>query len=257
MEAMRELIEVADGVLVATSAIMSTTSTLLVGDGETLLIDPCWLPSELDGLAEAIEDRGVEVVGGFATHAHYDHLLWHERFGAAPRWASRATAALARDERAELLEGLGAAFPRPLADLMGRVQGVDAVIPPDSVPDGFGPELVIHDGHAPGHTAVWLPDQRVLIAGDMLSDLELPLPFAPDDLEAYVTALDLLAGYAARAAVVVPGHGTPGGDAQLRLDADRRYLDDVVAGRVPDDPRRANPGMEDEYERLKRMIAAR
>ncbi|MGN6220743.1 MAG: MBL fold metallo-hydrolase [Microbacterium sp.] len=254
---MRELIEVADGVLVATSAIMSTTSTLLVGDGETLLIDPCWLPSELDGLADVIDDRGLTVVGGFATHAHYDHLLWHERFGAAPRWASRPTAALARDERAELLEGLGADFPRPLADLMGRVRGVDAVIPASSVPRGSAPELVIHDGHAPGHTAVWLPDQRVLIAGDMLSDVELPLPFAPDDLEAYVAALDLLAGYASRAAVGIPGHGTPGGDAQRRLDADRRYLDDVAAGRVPDDPRRANPGMEEEYERLKQMIAAR
>jgi glyoxylase-like metal-dependent hydrolase (beta-lactamase superfamily II) len=257
MEAMRELIEVADGVLVATSAIMSTTSTLLVGDGEALLIDPCWLPSELDGLADAIDDRGLTVVGGFSTHAHYDHLLWHERFGAAPRWASRATAALARDGRAELLEGLGADFPLPLAELMGRVRGVDAGIPASSVPRGFAPELVIHDGHAPGHTAVWLPDQRVLIAGDMLSDVELPLPFAPDDLEAYVAALDLLAGYAPRAAVVIPGHGTPGGDAQLRLDADRRYLDDVAVGRVPADPRRANPGMEQEYERLKQMIAAR
>lgn len=252
---MRELIEVADGVLVATSAVMSTTSTLLVGDGETLLIDPCWLPSELDGLADAIGERGLTVVGGFATHAHHDHLLWHERFGTAPRWASAATAALARDERVALLENLGAGFPRPLAELMGRVEGVDAVIPPESVPRGFAPELIVHDGHAPGHTAVWLPAQRVLIAGDMLSDHELPLPFWPDDLESYVAALDLLAPYAAQAAVVIPGHGTPGHDALARLDADRRYLDDVIAGRVPTDPRMAHPGMDEEYAHLTRMVA--
>ncbi|MBD3940480.1 MBL fold metallo-hydrolase [Microbacterium sp. NEAU-LLC] len=252
---MRELIEVADGVSVATSAIMSTTSTVLARDGAALLIDPSWLPSELEGLADVLDARALNVVGGFATHAHHDHLLWHERFGAAPRWASAATAALARDERAALLEFLGAEFPRPLADLMGRVEGVDAVIPADSVPSGFAPELVVHDGHAPGHTAVWLPDQRVLIAGDMLSDLELPLPFWPDDLDSYVAALDLLAPYAARAAIVIPGHGTPGGDAVARLDADRRYLDDVVAGRVPADPRMAHPGMDEEYEHLKRLVA--
>jgi hypothetical protein len=35
-----------------------------------------------------------------------------------------------------------------------------------------------------------------------------------------------------------------------RLDADRRYLDDVLAGRVPDDPRLGNPGMAEMYERL-------
>jgi len=252
---MRELIEVADGVLVATSAVMSTTSTVLVAGDEALLIDPCWLPSELDGLADALDARTLTVVGGFATHAHHDHLLWHERFGTAPRWASRATASLARDERAVLLASLGETFPRLLADLMGRVEGVDAVIPPESVPRGFAPELVVHDGHAPGHTAVWLPEQRVLVAGDMLSDHELPLPFWPDDLESYVAALDLLAPYAARAAVVIPGHGTPGGDALARLDADRRYLDDVVAGRVPADPRMAHAGMDEEYEHLKRMVA--
>jgi len=138
---------------------------------------------------------------------------------------------------------------------MGRVEGVDAGIPSISVPYGFTPGLVVHDGHAPGHTAVWLPEQRVLIAGDMLSDLELPLPFYPDDLPSYVAALDLLAPFAARAAVVIPGHGTPGSDAVARLDADRRYLDDVVAGRVPSDPRLANPGMPDEYAHLKAMVA--
>lgn len=252
---MRELTEVADGVLVATSSVMSTTSTVLAADGAALLIDPSWLPSELDALADALDARGLTVIGGFATHAHHDHLLWHDRFGRAPRWASRRTADLARDERAALLDQLGAEFPPPLADLMGRVEGVDAGIPSTSVPRGFAPELVVHDGHAPGHTAVWLPEQRVLVAGDMLSDHELPLPFWPDDLEAYVAALDLLAPYAAQAAVVIPGHGTSGSDALARLDADRRYLDDVVAGRVPADPRMTNPGMDEEYDHLRRMVA--
>jgi glyoxylase-like metal-dependent hydrolase (beta-lactamase superfamily II) len=249
------MIEVADGVLVATSRVMSTTSTALIGGGDALLIDPAWMPDELDALADELHARGLRVVGGFATHAHHDHLLWHPGFGAAARWASPATAALARDERESLIAALGPDFPPELADLMGRVEGTDAAIPPASVARGFAPELVVHDGHAPGHTAVWLPEQRVLIAGDMLSDLELPLPFDPDDLPAYTAALDLLEPFVARAALVIPGHGRPGSDAVARLEADRRYLDDVLAGRVPSDSRLANPGMPEEYERLKAMVA--
>ncbi|MGU3646840.1 MBL fold metallo-hydrolase [Microbacterium sp. C23T] len=249
------MIEVADGVLVATSRVMSTTSTVLCRDGEALLIDPAWMPDELDALADELDARGLRVIGGFATHAHHDHLLWHPRFGSAPRWASAATAALARDERDALVAALGAEFPAPLADLMGVVAEVDAALPQASIPWGFAPELVVHDGHAPGHTAVWLPEQRVLIAGDMLSDLELPLPFDPDDLPAYLAALDLVAPFAAQADVVIPGHGTPGRDAVRRLDADRRYLDDVIAGRVPGDRRLANPGMPEEYEHLRAMVA--
>lgn len=249
---MRELTEVAPGVLVATSRTMSTTSTVLHDGRRAFLVDPAWLPDELAALADTVRGRGLSVTGGFATHAHHDHLLWHPGLGAAPRFASPATAALALTERTALVAALGADFPQDLVDLMGRVTGVEQL--PEAVPPHGTPvEMVIHDGHAPGHTALWLPEQRVLIAGDMLSDIELPLPFWPDDLPAYRSALDQLAPYAEQAAVVVPGHGTPGGDARARLDADRRFLDDVAAGRDPDDPRLVNSGMADVIDHLRRM----
>jgi glyoxylase-like metal-dependent hydrolase (beta-lactamase superfamily II) len=241
------VLEVAAGVFVTTSRKMLTTSTILVGGGEAVLIDSAWLPDELDALAATIADRGLRVIGGFATHAHHDHLLWHPGFGPAPRWASAKTAELATDERAALVEYLGPSFPSELTDLMGRVRGVDAAIPADSVPSGFEVELVIHDGHAPGHTAVWLTRQRVLIAGDMLSDVELPLPFDPDDLSAYFEGLDRLAPFAEAAEVVIPGHGHVGNDARARLDADRRYIDDeggrVLAGSPAPEPAQCPYGL--------------
>ncbi|PJI91120.1 MBL fold metallo-hydrolase [Luteimicrobium subarcticum] len=257
--ACRSLVEVAPGVLVATSRTMTTTSTLLAGGSDVLLVDPAWHPDELDGLVAAVRGRGLCVVGGLATHAHHDHLLWHPGFGDAPRWASVATARLAQDGREAMVAELRALddLPAHLADLVGRVRAVPddpPALPAESVPPGFAPELVVHDGHAPGHTAVWLPDQRVLLAGDMLSDVELPLPFDPDDLSAYRAALDRLAPYAAAADVVVPGHGTPGTDALARLDADRRYLDDVLHRGRSDDPRQANLGMAYEHARLLRVV---
>lgn len=211
------------------------------------------MPDELESLAAGLVVRGLDVIGGFATHAHHDHLLWDPRFGKAPRWSSAATAQLASSEREALVGHLGQEFPPALVDLMGRVSGVDARLPDESVPAGVDIELIVHDGHAPGHTALWLPRQKVLIAGDMLSDVELPLPFFPDDLPAYLNALDLLAPFAAEASVVIPGHGTVGGDALLRLDADRRYIDDVLTRGDSDDRRVHNPGMGEEHAHMKQL----
>jgi len=252
---MRRLEEVAAGVWVATSRRMATTSTVLVGGRDALLVDPAWDADELAGLADALRERGLNVRAGFATHAHHDHLLWHPAFGDVPRWASDATAALAASERSALVDHLGSRMPSPLVELMGRVRGVVAEIPDDSVPKDVEIELIVHDGHAPGHTALWLPGARVLIAGDMLSDVELPLPFFPDDLTAYLEALDRLADAAARALVVVPGHGHVGRDARARLDADRRYLEEMIRDGRSDDPRIANPGMAEEHAHLMRLAA--
>lgn len=242
---MPALHEVATGVLVATSRVMQTNTIVIVASDRALLIDPAWMPDELDALAAALRERGLVVAEGFATHAHHDHLLWHPSFGDVPRWASARTAELAVVERDALVAALGAEFPPELVELMGRV---------DAGSPSFDVELVVHDGHAPGHTAVWLPGPRVLVAGDMLSDVELPLPFWPDDVPAYERALDVLEPYARAARVVIPGHGNVGTDAFARWEADRRYLADVRRTRESDDPRRANPGMDEEYERLRVLL---
>lgn len=85
------------------------------------------------------------------------------------------------------------------ADWPNPLDGIRALAG-DVIPEPFGAgadepiELdIVHDGHAPGHTAVLLPERGVLLAGDMLSDIELPLPFNPDDLPAYLDACHCLA----------------------------------------------------------------
>ncbi len=247
--------EVAPGVLVTTSAIMATNSTVLFGEGQALLIDPAWLPSELDALAASLRAAQLQVIGGFATHAHHDHLLWHEGFGDGPRWASAVTAQLCTTEREALLTNLGAQFPRDLADLMGRVTAVEHSIPAASIPRGHEIELIIHNGHAPGHTALWLPRTRTLIAGDMLSDTELPLPFGPDDVDSYLHALEVLQPYAEQAELVIPGHGHLGNDAVARVHADRSYLTDVATTGDSADPRQHNEDMGEAHARIRELLA--
>lgn len=259
----RPLTRVADGVWVATSRNYRTTSTIVARDGRAVLVDPAWDVDELVGLGAAIDALGLRVTCGYATHAHYDHLLWHTSYGSPPRWATAKTVALAEANHQELLAALGNELARAVGGAFARVRPV----PGDHLPHPFGEdgpdeaiEVVVHDAHVPGHGALWFPERRLLLAADMLSDYEMPLPFEPDDLRAYLDGLDRLAPYVEQARYLVPGHGAPtmgGTDTPwARLDADRRLLEQLMARRDVSDPRRREPGGEATYARLKRLAVA-
>lgn len=244
--------EVSPQVWVSTSQIMQTNSVILVGDDRAFLVDPAWRAAELAAIGEFISHRNLTLMGGFATHAHHDHLLWDTSFPDAPRWASQRTAEVAHTERDALLSQMREGYSPEALEMMGRVSGTDELTG-EMVPPGFTVELIVHDGHAPGHTALWLEEQGVLIAGDMLSDVELPLPFYPDDLASYVTAMEVLKPYAARARLVIPGHGSVGSDAEARWDKDWTYLHDVMIEGYSTDPRIAHNDMAEEYQHLRRL----
>jgi glyoxylase-like metal-dependent hydrolase (beta-lactamase superfamily II) len=93
-----------------------------------------------------------------------------------------------------------------------------------------------------GHAALLIEARGVLVAGDMLSDLLIPmlnLDETADPIEDYLAALRLLEGAAAGVDVLVPGHGSAGGadQARARIDQDRAYVHAVRDAGVPDDPR--------------------
>ncbi len=235
----RNVVQVAPGVLVTHSRRDRTASTILTSGTQAVLIDPAWEPDELDALAAFIGGSALTVVAGFATHAHHDHLLWHPGFGDVPRWASPSAVQTAREHRADLLEFLGPDWPPRLSPFVGVVEPLAQQYIPWSGPPA---ELVVHDGHSTGHTAVWLSGSRTLLAGDMLSDVELPLA-TETGLDAYEEALETLRPYVRTAGLLIPGHGRPTDTPTARWDADRRYLDAIRAGRAVTDERLAAPDM--------------
>ena len=255
----RAAIEIARDVFVMTSSKYATTSTIVRHGTSALLVDPAWTTDELDDIVRWLAEHDCTVTSAFATHAHHDHMLWHPAFGDAPRWASPRSAELAREWRAELTEMLDVyppEWPNPLDGIRALESStIPAPFGDDSDEEAEHIELVVHDGHAPGHTAMLLGDRGVLLAGDMMSDIELPLPFTPDDLPVYLDALDRLAPVVGRASVLVPGHGHPTDRPMERLDADRRYLDEVLAGHDADDPRRALHGMSEAHDKIVRLAA--
>ena len=234
----RAAVEVAPGVHVMTSRRYATTSTVVIGGDEALVIDPCWDADELAGVAAFLAAEETQCAAGLATHLHYDHVLWHPDLGEVPRWSSVWAAHQWGKDRAALIQPLLGDIPDDLVDLAGHVTPV-----PDAGLPWRGRDIVLHehDAHARGHLAIEIVDDAVLLAGDMLSDVELPYPDADAiDLTSYLEGLDRLAAVVQRSRVLVPGHGTPTYSPIERLDADRRYLDAVLAGRPVDDPRLAD-----------------
>jgi hydroxyacylglutathione hydrolase len=235
---MGRLTEVAPGVLVATSTYAVTTSTVVVGPaGGCLLVDPAVTVADLAALAGELADLGLRPAVGWSTHPHWDHILWSAALGDVPRYAAPAAVPVLETERDHMVEQLSQSAPGHDLELFGKIRALDG----PAIPwDGPEARLIVHDGHAPGHGAVFLPDSGVLVAGDMCSDIEIPLldTGTKDPLGDYRTGVERLASVPG-VRHVVPGHGHVGDAAELRrrLDLDVAYLDATSAGRPYQDPR--------------------
>ena len=227
--------QVADGVWVRQSEWVWSNAVVVRGDGGFILVDPGIDGSDLSQLADDVDGLGLPVVAGFSTHPHWDHLLWHSRFGDVPRYATPAGAQSASEvrERAQTMAaGSASGVPLELIGLLTRLPADGGPIPG---------EIIEHRAHAIGHAALLLKDRGVLIAGDMLSDMLIPLldPRQPGQADAYEQALDRLGEATRHVDVVVPGHGSvaEGPEVAARLAADRAYLDALRRGEDPVDAR--------------------
>src|SRR5215831_14205366 len=237
MERFREL---TPGVQVATASYATTISTVVVADdGGCLVIDPAVSVADLTALAADLNGAGLRPRAGFATHPHWDHVLWSRDLGEVPRYAAPGAVAIAESMREEMISGVEAAAPGHDLELFGRLTALPGGA--GHIPwDGPAAQVIVHDGHAPGHGAVFIPGAGVLVAGDMLSDIEIPLLDTPadDPLGDYRAGLQRLAEVPG-VRWLVPGHGhvTDARGFRRRLDADRRYLDLLAAGEPFSDPR--------------------
>ena len=240
--------QVAEGVLIHESEFMQSNAVVVQGRAGVLLIDPGILDSEMVALANDLRELGQPVVAGFSTHPHWDHLLWHAELGAAPRYGTARCAATVRDRLSDAgaKARIATLMPPDIVeqvplDLLGLITGLAAET--TEIPwDGPRVRIIEHQAHAPGHAALLIEERRVLVAGDMLSDVLIPmldLNGTTDPIEDYLAALRLLEGVAGDVDVVIPGHGSIGGAGQVpvRIAQDRAYVHALRDAHVLNDPR--------------------
>jgi glyoxylase-like metal-dependent hydrolase (beta-lactamase superfamily II) len=218
-------------VIVVVSAIWRTTCTVVRSGDEGFVIDSPVLPDELDALPGVLEQAGFPVSGLLATHADWDHLLGRlafpdvslgcgsstaERLDTEPGAAQRALRAFDDEHYVERARPLGLA-------------GVQALPVPGRLAVGsVGNELELHSspGHTADGTAFVIPWAEVLVCGDYVSPVEIPMVSDGGSIDGYVATLERLRPLVERSVTVVPGHGGPleSADALRLLDEDVAYL---------------------------------
>ncbi|HEY5000956.1 MAG TPA: MBL fold metallo-hydrolase [Candidatus Cryosericum sp.] len=198
--------------------------------GHAALIDPALLPDEVKDIAAFCEGQQLKVETVVLTHHHWDHVLGAARFPGAHvvthqsyvaqtaldlQWTRRSI------RRLYEAEGVAADIPfdPPMPD-----QTVERII--GLMVGDIRVQLVHTPGHARDHLSVYDPDAAYLWAGDLLSDLEIPL--VSDRLDAYEQTLGMFA--AMEINLLVPGHGSLTRDrAEItgRIEEDCAYLSEL------------------------------
>jgi glyoxylase-like metal-dependent hydrolase (beta-lactamase superfamily II) len=216
-------------VLVATSRVWQTTCSAIRSGDEGVVVDSPLFPDELEVLPAVLEQAGFPVSGLLATHGDWDHVLGRLAFPGAALGVAETTAAYLTGQpgtpQRELREWDEQNYVDRRAPLsLGQVQALPV---PGHV--GVGQhELELHpaDGHTADGMALWAPWAGVLVCGDYLSPVEIPMLSASGSRDAYLATLERLRPLVEQAEWVVPGHGSPidGARAAAILDEDVRYL---------------------------------
>ena len=220
-------------VFVAVSRAYQTTCTLVRSGNEAFCVDSPVFPDELEILPALADQSGFPVVGLLATHADWDHLLGRYAFPEAPLGTAESTAArlvnqpgAAQRELRAFDDEFYVERPSPLS-----LPGAQSLPVPGHCGIGDA-ELEVHpaDGHTEDGMAIWIPWARVLVAGDYLSPLEIPMLSPGGSASGYLATLARLEPLVEQADYVVPGHGAPldGSRAAAILREDRAYVEALM-----------------------------
>jgi glyoxylase-like metal-dependent hydrolase (beta-lactamase superfamily II) len=203
-------------VIAFVSDMWQTTCTAVRGGDEGFVIDSVLYPEELRALPDVLEQAGFPVAGLLTTHGDWDHLLGRLAFPGAALGAGEATVARLGSELGAAQRDLRAFDQEHYVDgrpplALGSLQSLPV---PGHLEIGEGTaahELELHPtgGHTADGVAYSLPWARVLVCGDYLSPVEIPMLSAGGSVEVYRATLQRLGALVGPAEWVVPGHGAP------------------------------------------------
>lgn len=162
------------------------------------------------------------------------HAVWHEigGHGLAPMLEQFRQHGLDETRRQALAER-GSAYRRGVRQLSTdyrRLRGGQSLFI-----DGVRWQLVDGYGHSPEHLALYCPERRVLISGDMLlpkisTNISVFAVTPMDDaLDDYLQSLDRHAALVAAETLVLPSHGLPFRGVQARVAALRAHHEERLA----------------------------
>lgn len=212
---------------------LGIASYALIAGDEALIYDPHVSLAHAGRVREELEARGVRRWRVVLSHWHLDHVAGTAAFGDCEVIGNRRTRAHLEAHRTAIEAGSHHGAP-PICPL----------VMPDVV---FSGEMRLRLGarhitlieaniHSDDATVLWLPEEQVLIAGDVVEDC-VTYVGAPEDFATHRAELARLAELAPRR--VLPCHGDPeviaaGGYGPELLAATSRYISWLM--RLADEP---------------------
>jgi hydroxyacylglutathione hydrolase len=193
------------------SALYQTTSTVIETDDFILIVDPAWLPGEIQEIRNHVNSRSHKKDRLLLfTHGDFDHIIGYNAFPEARTIASIEL----RDhpEQAERIQSINDFDTSRYItrDYPVEYPKIDIVVDRDAQHIQIGSELLTFY-KAPGHTNDGLftivESLGIFLCGDYLSDFELP--FIYNSARAYVETMNkakkILENHPIR--MLIPGHG--------------------------------------------------
>lgn len=204
-----------------------SNAAFVVTHDSVVVVDALGSPAlALELLAEIRRVTPLPVKHVIVTHYHADHIYGLQTFrdhGARVIAHTRAQEYLNSDTaRLRLKDSRESLFP--WIDEQTRLVPADRWLEGSTQLTIGGTRFEIsHAGpaHTPEDLVVWLPEHRVLLAGDIVFRGRIPFVGLADS-GGWVKALDRLLAYDAQ--VIVPGHGPVSTEAQADLQLTRDYL---------------------------------
>jgi glyoxylase-like metal-dependent hydrolase (beta-lactamase superfamily II) len=160
------------------------------------------------------------------THYHADHVYGLQEFTAAGATviAHRAGRDYLNSQTAELRLVASRDELAPAVDEDTRLIAADRWIDAPTTLQLGGIDFVLQPAgpaHTPDDLVVWVPQRKLLFAGDLVFRGRIPFVGQADSGQ-WIAALDKLLAF--EPALIVPGHGPPSASARADLELTRDYL---------------------------------
>jgi glyoxylase-like metal-dependent hydrolase (beta-lactamase superfamily II) len=185
------------------SFIVTSAGVVVVNGGDNALL--------AEALHAAIRERSDQPVRYLINENGQGHAFLGNAY-----WARQGVTIIAHRRAIEEIEQHGVQVLEQMRERMGALAaGTDVLVPDLAVDSRYRLELgdtVIElrsfgAAHSPGDLSVWLPQQRLLIAGDIAFHERLLGIFPDSDVDAWIESFEVMA--ALEPEIVIPGHGGP------------------------------------------------
>ena len=206
----------------------SVNSVIVEGDHEVMLVDAQLTKTSAEKVLQEIKETKKPLSTIYITHEHADHFLGLEVFREAYPGARIIATSAVVDRISKVYREKLDKWQKILGSGASS-QAVGISKYDGSTIDFDGSRIqVIKDiqGDTDQNTMLWIPGQRILIAGDVLFD-DIHVYTAETDSKARAKWLDTLRKITElKPLVVVPGHSKVGAalDASAAVDFTERYL---------------------------------